>query len=246
MGLVADSGADIVFTGEAGDDEFGVSVSAAGDVNGDGFADVIVGAANNNAAGSDAGRVYVYYGGPSADGTPDLVLTGEAAGDFFGISVAAARTLFPDLLVGSPRNDEGGTDAGRAYVIANCVLEITSGDDLTATGPPGGPFSPAEANYTFGNSTVSAVGARVSTTAGWLLVNGGPELLATLQPSETLSVSVTIGPEADGLPEGLHQAQIQFETAPPSSCVLNRVLSRFRLKKLVAPLPTGSTSRSAS
>ena len=41
---------------------FGRSVSTAGDVNGDGYADVIVGAWANDAGGSDAGRAYIYFG----------------------------------------------------------------------------------------------------------------------------------------------------------------------------------------
>ena len=39
------------------------SVSYAGDVNGDGYADVIVGAHENDAGGVDAGRAYIYFGG---------------------------------------------------------------------------------------------------------------------------------------------------------------------------------------
>ena len=46
-------------TGEAMGDQFGASVSDAGDVNGDGYADVIVGANANDSGGSDAGRAYV-------------------------------------------------------------------------------------------------------------------------------------------------------------------------------------------
>ena len=50
-------------------DALGFSVSTAGDVNGDGFADVIVGAPLNDAGGANAGRAYVYFGGPAADAT---------------------------------------------------------------------------------------------------------------------------------------------------------------------------------
>ena len=38
-------------------------MGTAGDVNGDGYADVIVGAYGNDAGGSSAGRAYVYFGG---------------------------------------------------------------------------------------------------------------------------------------------------------------------------------------
>ena len=54
-------------------------------MNGDGYADVIVGAYLNDAGETDEGRAYVYHGGRGSWTTaPDLVLTGEAADDCFG------------------------------------------------------------------------------------------------------------------------------------------------------------------
>jgi hypothetical protein len=116
----ADEVADLVVTGDAVSDLFGTSVAGAGDVNGDGYADVIVGAPLNDAGGSAAGRSYVYHGGPVADATVDLVLTGEATGDYFGNSVAGAGDVngdgYGDVIVGAPLNDAGGFGCGRAYV----------------------------------------------------------------------------------------------------------------------------------
>ncbi|MBL0108386.1 MAG: FG-GAP repeat protein [Ignavibacteria bacterium] len=54
--------ADLIMTGEAAGDQFGSSVSSAGDVNGDGYSDVIVGAILNDAGGTGAGRAYIYFG----------------------------------------------------------------------------------------------------------------------------------------------------------------------------------------
>ncbi len=111
---------DLTLTGAAAWDLFGISVSSGGDVNGDGYADVIVGAPQNDAGGTDAGRAYLYYGGPGADAVPDLILTGVAAGDNFGNSVSSAGDVngdgYSDLIVGAPSNDAVGADAGRAYV----------------------------------------------------------------------------------------------------------------------------------
>jgi hypothetical protein len=119
-GPVADAVADLSLTGEGAGDNFGVSVSTAGDFNGDGYADVIVGANGNNAGGSDAGRAYVYYGGPGADAVADLTLTGAAALDDFGISVSGGGDVngdgYADVIVGAHYNDAGGAQAGRAYV----------------------------------------------------------------------------------------------------------------------------------
>jgi hypothetical protein len=126
----ADAVADLTLLGAAGD-YFGQSVSSAGDVNGDGFADVIVGAYVNDAAGTDAGQAYVYYLGPVADAVADLTLTGAAAGDYFGITVASAGDVngdgLADVIVGAYGNDEAADRAGRAYVfsVQASVLETT-------------------------------------------------------------------------------------------------------------------------
>ena len=86
-------------------DAFGRHVSCAGDVNHDGYADVIVGAPANGANGAGAGRAYVYSG---KDGSVLLTLTGERAGDAFGSTVAGAtrgNRMF--LIVGAPAGGPG-------------------------------------------------------------------------------------------------------------------------------------------
>lgn len=78
---------------------------------GDGYADVVIGAPLNDAAGQDAGRAYVCSG---KDGSILLTLTGEEAGDRFGAAVAGARDkhhLF--ILVGAP--SAGPSHSGRTY-----------------------------------------------------------------------------------------------------------------------------------
>jgi FG-GAP repeat protein/tetratricopeptide repeat protein/VCBS repeat protein len=89
------------------DDNFGSHVSGAGDVNRDGYEDVIVGA-----PGHGAGHAYVYSG---KDGSLLLTLSGERAGDAFGSTVAGAvtrRGMF--LIVGAP--GAGVKKHGRTYV----------------------------------------------------------------------------------------------------------------------------------
>ena len=83
-----------------GNENFGGGVSGVGDQNGDGHADVMVGASGNSAAGQGAGRAYVYSG---RDGSVLLTLDGEKAGDTFGSIVAGfkdKRHAF--LVVGAP------------------------------------------------------------------------------------------------------------------------------------------------
>ncbi len=119
-GSSMDNIADIIMTGAAAGDDFGNSVSTAGDVNGDGYSDVIVGALVNSAGGPGAGRAYIYFGDAGMDNTADLIMTGEAAGDYFGNSVSTAGDVngdgYSDVIVGANYNDAGGTDAGRAYL----------------------------------------------------------------------------------------------------------------------------------
>ncbi len=106
-------------SGESAGDRFGLAVAGAGDVNGDGFADILVGAPFNAAGGSYAGRIYVYSG---ADGSLLYTKTGAAAGDNFGISVAGAGDAnndgYADFIVGAESHDAGASDAGRTYLFS--------------------------------------------------------------------------------------------------------------------------------
>jgi hypothetical protein len=107
--------------GEAVNDTFGIDVDCAGDVNGDGYDDIIVGAYRNNGAGAGAGEVYVYFGSASGPGAaPNWSDQGSAAGDQFGWSVAGAGDVnsdgYDDIIIGAPRNDTTGFNSGTAYV----------------------------------------------------------------------------------------------------------------------------------
>jgi hypothetical protein len=108
----------------APEDRLGYAVADAGDVNGDGVADIVAGATGVTplacVASPRAGRVYVYSG---RTGAQLLRVDGDTAGDQFGGAVGAAgdvdRDGRADVLVGAPCHDgPGGVDAGRAYVIS--------------------------------------------------------------------------------------------------------------------------------
>ena len=107
--------------GNQGDVAFGVSVSTAGDVNGDGYSDVIVGAHRYDHGQADEGRAFVYMGSASGLATT-AAWTAESDQDiaFFGGSVATAEDVngdgYGDVIVGAYRYDNGETDEGRAFV----------------------------------------------------------------------------------------------------------------------------------
>jgi hypothetical protein len=112
-------------------DALGTSVAAAGDVNGDGFDDLIVGAYLADPAGRvNAGSTYVVFGSAVKDRTVDLAnlgsagfrVDGSATNDLSGYSVAGAGDVngdgYADLLVGASRADPNGlADAGATYVV---------------------------------------------------------------------------------------------------------------------------------
>ena len=82
-GSTMDNSADVIFTGAAANDELGDPAAFAGDLNGDGYDDVIVAAPYNDAGGNDAGRAYILFGGDPMDNAADLIITGSA-GDELG------------------------------------------------------------------------------------------------------------------------------------------------------------------
>jgi hypothetical protein len=102
--------------------DFGFAVAGAGDVNNDGYDDVLVGAQSYDAPQIDEGRVYLYFGSASGPVT-SASWTGESniAGGSYGSSIAAAGDVnndgFGDFLVGAPLT-EGPvqTDEGRVYL----------------------------------------------------------------------------------------------------------------------------------
>ncbi|MDX8383753.1 MAG: FG-GAP-like repeat-containing protein, partial [Ghiorsea sp.] len=132
-GGTAASTAWATYRGEAIYDNFGISVSGAGDVNSDGYADVIVGAsgADNNIV--NAGAAFIYFGAPtmlSGLATPyaDVIYHGDAAPDNFGNAVSAAGDVnndgYADVIVGANSDDNAGSSSGSAFVFLGAPAMI--------------------------------------------------------------------------------------------------------------------------
>ncbi len=146
-----DGSQGLVINGIDEDDRSGISVSSAGDVNGDGLNDFLIGAyAADPSGNADAGESYLIFGrasfgGPvlelsslaSGDGSQGFVINGRDAGDYSGVSVSSAGDVngdgFDDLLISAPSADPSGRDfAGESYLIfgrasfGGPVLELSS------------------------------------------------------------------------------------------------------------------------
>ena len=119
------SNADAKLTGEGEGDNAGYSMAAAGDVNSDGFMDILIGAPVEDESGAFAGAAYLLLGAVSALPTVDLSgadakLTGETQHQV-GSAVSGAGDIngdgHPDLLIGAPYESSISDNAGAAFIV---------------------------------------------------------------------------------------------------------------------------------
>lgn len=186
------------FDGEVAGDNFGAAVSGAGDVDGDGHADVAIGAPLNDAAGTNAGKVYVYSGLTGAVIRTHL----GASTALFGSGLANAGDINgdgkSDLIVGAP--GAGPAPLGRAYVYSGL-----DGSLLLPALAPNAPLS-----STFGTFFVAGLGDVDGDGGRDLYVgdygdttNGGASGKAYIYSGATGAIVRTfIGPFASGLGPG--------------------------------------------
>lgn len=132
--------------GAAEGDQSGYSISVSGDVNGDGFADIIIGAPYAKTGnGEDTGAGYVVFGKASGfgatldlsslDGTNGFSLAGGTDGDYAGKFVSSAGDFngdgFDDVIIGSYGADANGVDSGACYVVFGKASGFDASINLT-------------------------------------------------------------------------------------------------------------------
>jgi hypothetical protein len=212
---------DLVLTGEHPSDNFGSAVANAGDVNGDGIADLIVSAKLSDIGAPDAGVAYLFLGGPRFGHGPDVTFVGRRPAGAFGYAVAGIGDInhdgFADVAVGAPDDNAAGAITGRAFVYlggphpsAAPALEVTSASagsqfgffvrgcgDLDGDGfddfMVGANWEHTDARYA-GRVYVYRGGARLSDRPAWVLSGHAP--------SEMFGSDGTAGDlDGDGAPD---------------------------------------------
>ncbi|NLD38164.1 MAG: hypothetical protein GX654_14965 [Desulfatiglans sp.] len=137
---------------------FGYSVASAGDVNGDGCSDVIVGAPYYDSGEADEGRAFVYYSSTSGlSNTPSWTEETDQGSSYFGFSIASAGDVngdgYSDVIVGAYGYDNDVTHEGRAFVYYGSASGLSNTPSWTAESGQGPPYY--DYNY-FGSSVASA------------------------------------------------------------------------------------------
>jgi hypothetical protein len=121
----------LILTGDTINDYYGFSVASAGDVNGDGYDDIIVGA---NQFNKRTGRAYIYFGGMNIDNVADVIMDGDTLNDKFGFSVSSAGDVngdgYDDVIVGA-RNSSSFYGKAFIYFGGNIMDNIA---DVVMTG----------------------------------------------------------------------------------------------------------------
>jgi Ca2+-binding RTX toxin-like protein len=161
LAAVAAGNGGFVIHGQDAYDHSGISVSSAGDINGDGFDDIIIGARFGDGPGNTrglAGDSYVVFGKASgfaaeidlaavAGGNGGFVIHGQDAGDESGFSVSSSGDIngdgFDDLIIGAFRSDGPGNTrryAGDSYVVFGKASGFAAEIDLAAVAHGNGGF----------------------------------------------------------------------------------------------------------
>ena len=170
--------------GVAADDHAGISVSSAGDINGDGIVDLIVGANGCDTNGNRSGSSYVVFGKntpfpatlalASLNGSTGFRLDGFFADDFSGRSVSAAGDVngdgIADLMVGADGADPSGSASGSTWVVFGKTTPFSATVALSSLNGSDGFRLDGAAEFDYAGQSVAAAGDVNSDGIGDLII----------------------------------------------------------------------------
>jgi hypothetical protein len=222
--------ADWIATSGQRQAKFGITVSTAGDVNGDGYGDVVVGASNYADGESNEGAAFVFHGGPAGltTGPADWITQGNQEGAAHGFAVSAAGDVngdgYGDLIVGAPTYNGGRIDVGAAFV-------------YLGNGTNGFPMLPNQIRPTLGEAPISSTFSLTERTAP----SASPSSGKTTPATSPLLGGIEEGTPIASLGQSNHANQVHLQLAARSP--LGR--QPLALQWQVAPLGTPFTATSA-
>ncbi|MFY0682874.1 MAG: FG-GAP repeat protein, partial [Thalassovita sp.] len=150
----------------------GTSVSSAGDVNGDGIGDVIIGSVFASPNGVSSGESYVVFGKTTGfgasfelsvlDGTNGFVINGIDEGDYSGTSVSSAGDVngdgIDDVIIGASFAEPNGRRSGESYVVFGKDTGFGASLELSALDGTNGFVINGIDSYDYSGTSVSSAG----------------------------------------------------------------------------------------
>jgi len=207
-------------------DYLGDSVAGLGDVNGDGYADVLLGAPYALVNGLyDVGSVFVRSG---QDGSLLFQLDGQVAGDRFGAAIAAAGDVdgdgHPDLLIGATGTDVGGlVDVGSVFLFSGRTGSLlvrwngsVAGDQLGSAVAGGGDLDHDGIPDLLLGSSLASPGGRINAGSVFAYSGANSTLLRQWDGAaarDRLGYSLAMAEDVDG--DGHDEAIISAKSASP-------------------------------
>ncbi|HEX7320209.1 MAG TPA: T9SS type A sorting domain-containing protein [bacterium] len=163
-GPLLDTIPDIILNGH-NSECFGHTIGSGGDLNSDGFEDVVVGADENSESYGGAGKVYAFFGGNPMDTVPDCWLHGEGVNHYLGwynVSIADNVTSFDRMTTSTWHYSEAGR-SGKIYVLyggspMDTILDVWMVGYTDSSGSGGLGYWSATANKADGDNYADVLG----------------------------------------------------------------------------------------